>query len=151
MAITAVMTRLGGGTNRSVKVVGTGGSEPSVTVFAWDASTGIVTSSADSNGVPFFNSAELANLTQTLQQLLGAIAEADALTAEAASIISNALVASAGMPLTGGLPGVTQTITIVGTVVTVSWGRAIANATIYVLLQKPFSTQGGLSLAPPLD
>ncbi len=125
---------IGNGTNRMVAVTA-----PSalVNLFTLDLVTGLVTSGADSAGNPFFTTAEVANLSTVLKQIIAAAAESSA--TPTATTVANLITQLAA--LDGNTYPVTTSL-LSGTnyqvVVTPSAVPAV------FAVQKPYSTYGSM-------
>jgi hypothetical protein len=136
MSVASLLTIIGRGNNKSIKV--SGGPGP-VTLLTFDLATGVVTTANDSSGNPFFTPADQVNLTMALQQLLAVISPAD----QAAAVIGMMARILAIGPLDANT--VTCGLTNVGDVY--SFNVTTSAATAYVGVQVPHSIDGMESYA----
>ena len=128
------VTIIGNGTNRLIAV---SAGSALVNLFTLDLVTGVVTSGADSAGNPFFTTAEVANLSTVLKQIIAAAAESSA--TPTATTVANLITQLAA--LDGNTYPVTTSL-LSGTnyqvVVTPSAVPAVFT------VQKPYSTYGSM-------
>jgi hypothetical protein len=130
-----VMTRIGGGTVRSIKLTAP---DTSFVLFTWDTASKKVTSGIDSTGTPFFNTQEVGNLTALLVQVLAVISPADV----AANVLEITL-PMVGVQVLAGAPISDVECPTVGT--TVSFTFTVAGNPSYVGVQKPQATYGSVA------